>query len=64
MRRYAALSRAATLSAWALALCPTTVFFSAIYTDSLYLALSIAVFRSLKSSDGANVSQHKVLASG
>jgi Mannosyltransferase (PIG-V) len=36
--------RAATLSAWALALCPTTVFFSAVYTDSLYLALSIAVF--------------------
>jgi hypothetical protein len=35
---------AATLAAWALALCPTTVFFSAIYTDSLYLALSIAVF--------------------
>jgi hypothetical protein len=47
LQRLVALERAgagATLAAWALALCPTTVFFSAIYTDSLYLALSIAVF--------------------
>lgn len=37
-------TRAARLATWALALTPTTVFFSAAYTDSLYLGLSVGCF--------------------
>jgi hypothetical protein len=48
LRRLAELElggeRAATIATWALALAPTTVFFSAVYTDSLYQALSIGTF--------------------
>ena len=48
LRRLAELElgdrRGAELAVWALALAPTTVFFSAVYTDSLFLALSIGVF--------------------
>jgi hypothetical protein len=44
LRRLTALEfgdRAGTFAVWALALCPMAVFYSAIYTDSLFLAVSI-----------------------